>query len=142
VLVYRIYREVGLNHVVREAKKLTPCTCIEQVEELLKTQEPSSSTSPETTKTPNVAFEQTRSQQATAPASFNVANTSIPIAGDRDLDRWRFSGESPQGNGLDEFSFTSNIPMGMSNMDPSFTWEMIGLGLEEPLPPQETIDEL
>ncbi|KAI1746799.1 fungal-specific transcription factor [Xylaria castorea] len=115
---------------------------LKQVEELLKTQEPGSSTSPETTKTPNVAFEQTLNQQATASASFNVANPSIAIAGDRDLDRWRFSGESPQGNGLDEFNFTSNMPIGMSNMDPSFTWEMIGLGLEEPLPPQETIDEL
>lgn len=142
MLVCRIYRGIGLNYVAQEAEKLTPCICIEQVEELLKTQEPSSSTSPETTKTPSVAFEQARSQQATAPASFNVANTSIPIAGDRDLERWRFNGESPQGNGLDEFNFTSNIPMGMSNMDPSFTWEMIGLGLEEPLPPQETIDEL
>ncbi|TRX98098.1 hypothetical protein FHL15_000743 [Xylaria flabelliformis] len=117
---------------------------LKQVEELLKTQEPGSSTSPETTtKTPNVAaFEQTRTQQTTAPASFNVANPSMAISGDRDLDRWRFNGESPQGNGLDEFNFSSNIPMGMSNMDPSFTWEMIGLGLEEPLPPQETIDEL
>ncbi|KAI0100662.1 fungal-specific transcription factor [Nemania sp. FL0031] len=114
---------------------------LKQVEELLKTQEPSSSTSPETTKTPSAAFEQPRSQQAPAPAAFNVANPSMPI-GERDLDRWRFNGESPQGNGLDEFNFTSNIPMGMSNMDPSFTWEMIGLGLEEPLPPQETIDEL
>ncbi|KAI1421615.1 fungal-specific transcription factor domain-containing protein [Xylaria sp. FL1777] len=115
---------------------------LKQVEELLKTQEPGSSTSPETTKTPNVAFEPTRSQQAAAPASFNVANPSMAIAGDRDLDRWRFNGDSPQGNGLDEFNFTSNMPLNMNSMDPSFTWEMIGLGLEEPLPPQETIDEL
>ncbi|TGJ80007.1 hypothetical protein E0Z10_g8758 [Xylaria hypoxylon] len=114
---------------------------LKQVEELLKTQEPSSSTSPETTKTPNTAFEQTRNQQPTAPASFNVANPPIAIAGDRDLDRWRFNGESPQGNGLEEFNFTGNMPINMNSMDPSFTWEMIGLGLEEPLPPQETIDE-
>lgn len=32
--------------------------------------------------------------------------------------------------------------MGMGLDDSTFTWEMIGLGLEEPLPPQETIDEL
>jgi hypothetical protein len=32
--------------------------------------------------------------------------------------------------------------MGMGIDDSTFTWEMIGLGLEEPLPPQETIDEL
>ncbi len=90
-----------------------------------------------------MAFEQSRNQQATASTSFNVANPPpIAIAGDRDLDRWRFNGESPQGNGLDEFNFTSNMPINMNSMDPSFTWEMIGLGLEEPLPPQETIDEL
>jgi hypothetical protein len=58
------------------------------------------------------------------------------------MDRWRFNGESPQGNGLDEFNFASNMPISMNSMDPSFTWEMIGLGLEEPLPPQDTIDEL
>jgi hypothetical protein len=98
--------------------------------------------SPETAKTPNVAFEQARNQQTTAPANFNVTNPSITIASDRDLDRWRYNGESPQGNGLDEFNFTSNMPMNMNSMDPSFTWEMIGLGLEEPLPPQDKIDEL
>ncbi|KAI0508508.1 fungal-specific transcription factor domain-containing protein [Xylaria bambusicola] len=115
---------------------------LKQVEELLKTQEPSSSASPETTKTPNVTFEPTRNHQTNTPAGFNVANPSIGISGERDIDRWRFNGESPQGNGLDEFNFTSNMPINMNSMDPSFTWEMIGLGLEEPLPPQETIDEL
>ena len=40
---------------------------------------------------------------------------------------------------MEEFNFNSSMQMGMDN---SFTWEMIGLGLEEPLPPQETIDEL
>ncbi|KAJ3564800.1 hypothetical protein NPX13_g7723 [Xylaria arbuscula] len=113
---------------------------LKQVEELLKTQEPSSSTSPEATKAPNVTFEPTRNHQTTAPASFNVANTSMGIAAERDA--WRFSGESPQGDGLADFNFTSNMPISMNSMDPSFTWEMIGLGLEEPLPPQETIDEL
>ncbi|RWA10695.1 hypothetical protein EKO27_g4432 [Xylaria grammica] len=126
----------------RLTEELTSWMYTEQVEELLKTQEPSSSTSPETSKTPNVAFEQARNQQATAPASFNVTNPSMAIAGDRDLDRWRFNGDSPQGNGLDEFNFATNMPINMNSMDPSFTWEMIGLGLEEPLPPQDTIDEL
>ena len=36
-------------------------------------------------------------------------------------------------------AFDPNLGM---TMDPTFTWEMIGLGLDEPLPPQETIDEL
>lgn len=30
----------------------------------------------------------------------------------------------------------------MLGMDDSFSWEMIGLGLEEPMPSQEAIDEL
>ncbi len=39
-------------------------------------------------------------------------------------------------------AFTADMNMGMGLDDNTFTWEMIGLGLEEPLPPQETIDEL
>lgn len=76
------------------------------------------------------------------------------------MDQWRPNTESPQNNssndfnattataaantadgGMDDFSFNGNISMGI-NVDNSFTWEMIGLGLEEPLPPQDTIDEL
>ncbi|KAI1811150.1 fungal-specific transcription factor [Poronia punctata] len=115
---------------------------LKQVEELLKTQEPVNNTSPETSRAPNVTFEQTRGQPATGPTNFNVNNTPIAMAGDRDSDRWRLGVDSPKGNGLDDFNFASSIPININNMDPSFTWEMIGLGLEEPLPPQETIDEL
>lgn len=43
---------------------------------------------------------------------------------------------------MDELTFTADMNMGMGIDDSTFTWEMIGLGLEEPLPPQETIDEL
>lgn len=43
---------------------------------------------------------------------------------------------------MDDFNFNSNVSMGINNAGSNFTWEMIGLGLEEPLPPQETIDEL
>ena len=56
-------------------------------------------------------------------------------------ERWRFNGESPQPP-MDELAFPTDINMGMGLDDSTFTWEMIGLGLEEPLPPQETIDEL
>ena len=41
---------------------------------------------------------------------------------------------------MDNFDF--NTTMNMNNVGNNFTWEMIGLGLDEPLPPQETIDEL
>jgi hypothetical protein len=56
------------------------------------------------------------------------------------MDRWNFNGESPQNAPIDDFNFNSS--MDLNNLDGNFTWEMIGLGLEEPLPPQETIDEL
>lgn len=127
-----------------------------------KTQEPSFTAAPEAPKTPAVSFEQNRnhnhnnnrnhnqnhnnSQRAPATPNFNVTNPSIAIANDRDMDRWHFNEESPQAGGnLEDFNFNGNISMtmgGMSGMDSSFPWEMIGLGLEEPLPPQETIDEL
>lgn len=34
------------------------------------------------------------------------------------------------------------IPNMDFNLDPNFSWEMIGLGLEEPMPTQEAVDEL
>ena len=43
---------------------------------------------------------------------------------------------------MEDLTFTGDMSMGMGIDDSNFTWEMIGLGLEEPLPPQETIDEL
>ena len=62
------------------------------------------------------------------------------MANGRDVDRWQFNGESPpQPGNMDDFNFNS---MGMSSVDGAFTWEIINLGLEEPLPPQDTIDEL
>ncbi|ETS88129.1 hypothetical protein PFICI_01957 [Pestalotiopsis fici W106-1] len=96
---------------------------------------------------PTPAAYDNRTQSAPATASYNVATPSIAIANDRDMDRWHFNGESPQAANVEEFNFagTGNMPMGMENMSNlpnNFTWEMIGLGLEEPLPPQETIDEL
>ena len=45
-------------------------------------------------------------------------------------------------SGIGDFNFPNNIPVEIPDMSNNFTWEMIGLGLEEPLPPQETIDEL
>ena len=34
------------------------------------------------------------------------------------------------------------VPQIDLNLDESFSWEMIGLGLEEPMPTQEAVDEL
>lgn len=65
---------------------------------------------------------------------------ALTMAGNGD---WQLPGESsPHAAGLDDFNFNS-MAMDMGNtVDANFTWEMIGLGLEEPLPTQETIDEL
>lgn len=117
----------------------------EQVETLLKTQEPGSSTAAaDLAKQMNIGVNggSSSNAQAAASANFNVTNPSINIASDRDMDRWHFNGESPQAPAIDDFNFQTNISMGMANVDANFTWEMIGLGLEEPLPTQEVIDEL
>ncbi len=36
-------------------------------------------------------------------------------------------------------AFSADLNMGMGLDDNTFTWEMIGLGLEEPLPPQDRL---
>ncbi|KAL1843150.1 hypothetical protein VTJ49DRAFT_2900 [Mycothermus thermophilus] len=113
---------------------------LKQVETLLKNQELSSGS--ESTKGIAMTLDGTpRSQPLNQRAGgFNVADPSIGIANGRDMDRWNFSGESPHAAPLDDFNFNNN--MGMGGVDNNFPWEMIRLGLEEPLPPQETIDEL
>ncbi len=70
--------------------------------------------------------------------SFGAVDPSVAV------DRWQFNAESPpQPQSLDEFNFNGSIPMNMSTVDGgNFTWEIINLGLDEPLPQQETIDEL
>ncbi|POS72372.1 fungal specific transcription factor [Diaporthe helianthi] len=72
------------------------------------------------------------------PNNLTVHDPSISLTARGDLDRWNFNGDnSPQPRQpADTFDFNA-IPM-----QNSFTWEMVGLGLEEPLPPQESIDEL
>lgn len=87
------------------------------------------------------AKQQPLNQRAAATANFNVTDPSIGIASSRDMDRWHFNADSPNPP-IEDFNFNSNMGMGMGGVDNNFTWEMIGLGLEEPLPPQETIDEL
>jgi len=114
----------------------------EQVETLLKTQEPSAATNPDAAKGISIGGPN-RNEKAAAKANFNVTDPSIGIASSRDMDRWHFSGDSPpQPGSIDEFNFNGNLGMNMNNVGSNFTWEIINLGLEEPLPPQETIDEL
>jgi hypothetical protein len=72
---------------------------------------------------------------------FNVLDPSIVGVGGVNAERWGYNGESPQ-QPMEPLGFNNDNMMGMGIDDSTFTWEMIGLGLEEPLPPQETIDEL
>ncbi|KAL2269861.1 hypothetical protein VTJ83DRAFT_2045 [Remersonia thermophila] len=113
---------------------------LKQVETLLKNQELSSGS--DSAKGIAMTLDGTPRPQALnqRAGSFNVADPSIGIANGHDMDRWNFNGESPHAAPLDDFSFNNN--MGMGGVDNNFPWEMIRLGLEEPLPPQETIDEL
>ncbi|KAK8019894.1 hypothetical protein PG990_005032 [Apiospora arundinis] len=117
------------------------------VESLLQTPESSSASSnnptnasKESSKAPSNPVEP-RNQHPVSAVNLNISNPAIAIASDNDMDRWHFNGDSPQPGAADDFNFNTAMPMDM-NLGPSFTWEMIGLGLEEPLPPQETIDEL
>lgn len=78
--------------------------------------------------------------KATAGAGINVTNSGMGLGTDLDMDGWQMNSDSPQT--AKEFNFNSSMPMSLNDVPSDFTWEMIGLGLEEPLPPQETIDEL
>ncbi|KAF9869803.1 binuclear zinc transcription factor [Colletotrichum karsti] len=120
---------------------------LKQVETLLKTQDPPAAPT-DSSRTIPIGLD-TASNRIQNPASaptFNVSNPNLAVPREGDAERWRFNGESPQTQNaappMDDFNFNSNMSMGMNNVGSNFTWEMIGLGLEEPLPPQETIDEL
>lgn len=108
---------------------------IEQVETLLNSKEPNS-TSPATAP----SFAPPISSGPTV--EFEVPNADVSLAIDRDSDRWRYVPTSPQ-PAMEDMAFDTNLAgMTMGMDDTTFSWEMIGLGLEEPLPKQETIDEL
>ncbi|KGQ03050.1 hypothetical protein BBAD15_g11742 [Beauveria bassiana D1-5] len=94
---------------------------LKQVETLLKTQEPSQS-----------------AQSSSSPAKRPTAAPAPTVAVDAEIDRWNYTAESPRAAPAEEFNFS----MPMNSDGSKFSWEMIGLGLEEPLPAQQTIDEL
>lgn len=83
----------------------------------------------------------TTTNHSAAPPNGAVNGNGSLIPGDRD---WSYNGESPRAGTIDDFgNFNTGMRMPLSNAGgDTFTWEMIGLGLEEPLPPQQTIDEL
>ncbi|KAF2832987.1 binuclear zinc transcription factor [Ophiobolus disseminans] len=98
---------------------------LQQVEHLLKNQD-----APETTKD--------ASRQDTASAY--VATTlqqALPNSGDYLNTQDRI--QDPQTSGAETLQNGGTVP---NTADADFPWEMIGLGLEEPLPPQDVMDEL
>lgn len=117
----------------------------EQVETLLKTQEAPRLGADGTPIAPNIVDNGGPSQPsqhaAAAAANFNVPDPSRGMATGGSVDQWQFHGD-PSSAGLDDFNLGNNLGLGMNSVGGDFTWEMIGLGLDEPLPPQETIDEL
>lgn len=121
---------------------------LKQVETLLKTQDHSPVSASDSAPPQNGAAMSgvTRNEQnpAAARGAFGLVDPSLSAASKhRDVDGWQFTPDSPQQPGaMDDFNFNSNMAMNMPDVNNTFTWEMIGLGLEEPLPPQETIDEL
>ncbi|KAG5985955.1 hypothetical protein E4U43_005780, partial [Claviceps pusilla] len=116
---------------------------LKQVETLLKTQDPVPPTPDSSAKPVGISMSGAHNSAA-APQSLGLVDTAMGMAGEGDMDRWQhFGGESPQGGAMDDVNFNSRLGMPLNNVgEGNFTWEMIGLGLEEPLPPQETIDEL
>jgi|SRR5450432_1387981 hypothetical protein len=116
-------------------------TIVEQVETLLKSQEPAPKL-PDIAKTSFTINNSNPNILQQVNTDFNVSNPHILLTTEQDVDRWGFNpGESPNPP-MDDMNFDTSLNMGMPMEDATFTWEMIGLGLEEPLPPQETIDEL
>lgn len=122
---------------------LTHVWRIEQVETLLKTQDPVVTT-PELPQTNFGSGQRNVSGvglNSVTAGDFNISTPALNIGNGVDTERWGFNGESPSAP-IDNMNFTADLNMGMGLDDNTFTWEMIGLGLEEPLPPQDTIDEL
>jgi hypothetical protein len=106
---------------------------------LLKSQEPADKL-PDIAKT-NFTINNNPNLLQPVNTDFDVSNPHIVLTTERDAERWGFTGDSPNPP-MEDLTFNTGLNMGISMDDTTFTWEMIGLGLEEPLPPQETIDDL
>ncbi|KAJ8061164.1 hypothetical protein OCU04_010237 [Sclerotinia nivalis] len=96
---------------------------------MLKSQEPN-------TRNPSQSTSNVSRERLQTVPEFNVSGPSI-TAGD---ERWRYDSESePPLSGM---GFSNTVDVGMGLDDFPSPWEMIGLGIEEPLPPQNAVDEL
>lgn len=102
---------------------------IEQVETLLKTQDTTDS-SKDTSRTDSTTAYVATTLQQPVPNQNDYLNTSSRLTG------------TSQESRTPGFEPTQNVIPDTNNGESDFPWEMIGLGLEEPLPPQDVMDEL
>ena len=100
-----------------------------QVETQLKTKDAASPPETGTIIAPPISAQNSMSYAAYDPTAMNV-DLSAPMDGL--LNTGNFEA-SPPANIVPDIDLA---------IDENFSWEMIGLGLEEPLPSQEAIDEL
>lgn len=112
-----------------EAKMLGPAA---QVETQLKKDSGSPPTAPPTVTPPIPANTTQRSTSYTAYDS-STMNVDIAMPVDGLLSTTNNFTASPSVNIVPDIDFA---------IDENFSWEMIGLGLEEPLPTQDAVDEL
>lgn len=121
----------------------------EQVETLLNTHDQPLRTPEEIV--PDFGVGTDNSQSATN-LDETVAGLDVAIC-DYSPRQWPFKGDgskktdAPHASQLphapmEDIVFDPDVGMNLGLDDNMFNWEMIGLGLDEPLPPQDTIDEL
>ena len=119
---------------------------LQQVETLLKTQDPPEPPQPrpQPQQAPNVSQTTSSTAPGVVPVPISMGLGTEPVAS---LVDFSMPTSAPTNNFMDDFS-TSNLgsfqdtTMGNEFAGESFPWEMVGLGLEEPLPDQGTIDDL
>ncbi|KAF1840851.1 binuclear zinc transcription factor [Cucurbitaria berberidis CBS 394.84] len=103
---------------------------LQQVETLLKNQDPTDSSNNAATR-----------QDSTSAYVANTIQQSLPNSGDylNTSDRTQGAAQESRTPGVEPFQ---NTGASGNNGEQDFSWEMIGLGLEEPLPPQDVMDDL
>jgi hypothetical protein len=113
---------------------------IEQVETLLKTQEPEQQQQQKQSSPARTPSAQSFPSTSTATSTNFIIESNITSMNDFSLPSGTPMGGISSDFGMNDTSFDQP---GMS-VDPpeAYPWEMIGLGLDEPLPPQDTIDDL
>ena len=119
---------------------------LQQVETLLKTQDPPEPQQqrPQTNSAPQQAPQQVPTGPGVVPVPVSMGLGTEPATSMADF---TLPTAPPTNNFMNDFSTDGmggfqDTTMGNEFAGESFPWEMVGLGLEEPLPDQNTIDDL